>query len=318
MTHKTPDQQIRQDAADWIVRLHADYVSEQDKAAFCLWLEEDPRHASLFERVSDSWDLIAGVAKPVPEFVAPISLPTKSAFNTSKLRRRALLPLLVAGVGGLMLSYPRTSVASRVLKTGTGQTLTHTQSNGIEWRLDTDTILLLNEKTMTSRLLRGQICLNCPEAASLKLMVGNLEATIQKAGRFDASLTESACELLALVGQFSIQKSDALPTARVITQGERVTLAQNNTLITDKPDIRDRASWTQGYLVFHDRSVLDISKNINRYSNKKIKILSKDIEKKKMNGVYYISQNKEFLEMLSTLLKIQVHETEHEYLLYAV
>ncbi|GAN59599.1 FecR protein [Acetobacter cibinongensis] len=318
MTHHTPDQQIRQDAADWIVRLHAEYVSEQDKAAFCSWLEEDPRHATLFERVSDSWDLIAGVAKPVPHYSAPALVKTHHTPNTTKLRRRALLPLLVAGVGGLILSYPRNSVASRVLKTGTGQTLTHTQSNGVEWRLDTDTILLLNEQTMTSRLLRGQICLNCPEATPIKLMVGNLEATIQKAGRFDASLTDTTCELLAISGQFSIQNTGTLPAARVITQGERVALAQNNTLVTDKPNMRDRASWTQGYLVFHDRSVLDISKNINRYSNKKIKILSKDIETKKMNGVYYISQNKEFLEMLSTLLKIQVHETENEYLLYAV
>lgn len=316
MTHDRPDQHIRQEAADWIVRLHADYVSEQDKSTFCLWLNQDTRHAAIFERVSDSWDLIAGVAQPMPAYSAPVMLESDKAPTLPKLRRRALLPLLVAGVGGLMLSYPRTSVAVRVLKTRTGQTLTHTQANGVEWRLDTDTILLLNEKTMEGRLLRGQICLNCPEATQVKLMVGSLEANIHKTGRFDASLTDNTCELLALNGQLAVHNTATLDAPKTIRQGERISLAQSNAFVTDRPDMHNRISWTQGYLMFHDSSILEITKKINRYSEKKIKILSKEIENKKMNGVYYISQNKEFLTMLSTLLKIQVNETDSEYLLY--
>lgn len=305
---------IREQAAWWIARLHADTVSEQEKTEFCDWLSQSERHGAIFEQVSESWDFIAGVCQPVQE--PHVAVATAQPQTSPLLRRRNLLPLLAASVGCLILSYPRTSVAVRVLKTRTAQILTHTQPNGVEWRLDTDTILLLNEKTMEGRLLRGQVCLSCPVETDIKFMVGNLQARIQKTGQFDASLTDTTCEFLALNGQFIVKDvfSPALP--QTLKKGERVSLVKNKKFLTDRPDMRNSLSWTQGYLVFHDSSLLDMATKINRYSEKKIKILSAAIETKKMNGVYYISKNRDFLNMISTLLKIKVEETEHEYLLY--
>ncbi|MFT8780192.1 DUF4880 domain-containing protein [Acetobacter orientalis] len=314
MKQSTSDQHIREQAAIWVARLHADHVSEQVKTNFCAWLTQDTRHAAIFEQVSDSWDFIAGVARPVA--VPPATLSPYMPKAQPVLRRRALLPLLVAGAGCLVLSYPRTSVAVRVLKTRTAQTLTYTQPNGVEWRLDTDTILLLNEKTMEGRLLRGQVYLNCPTQSDIKLMVGNLQATIQKTGQFDACLTDTTCELLALNGQLSVSNALSTLPAQTITKGQRIFLSKNSKYLTDQPNMQNSLSWTQGYLIFHDSSLRDMATKINRYSEKKIKILSKKIENKKVNGIYYISKNNEFLTMLSTLLKIQFDETEHEYLIY--
>lgn len=308
---------IREQAAYWIARLHADRVSEQEKADFCTWLYQSERHAAIFERVSESWDFITGVSQPVVVPSAPAS--DDRPHYSPMLRRRSLLPLLVASAGCLILSsYPRQSFAVRVLKTRTAQTLTHTQPNGVEWRLDTDTILLLNEKTMEGRLLRGQVYLSCSTDADIKLMVGHLQARIQKTGQFDACLTGALCELLALNGQFIVKNilSAALP--QTVRKGERISLLRNDKILTDRPDMQNSLSWTQGYLVFHDSSLLDMATKINRYSDKKIKILSRRIERKKINGIYYISKNKEFLNIISVLMKIKFVETEYEYLLCEV
>ena len=46
-------------AARWLARLHADEVTDADRAAFEEWRTASPRHAAAFEEAQAAWEVFA-------------------------------------------------------------------------------------------------------------------------------------------------------------------------------------------------------------------------------------------------------------------
>ncbi|MBB2188239.1 DUF4880 domain-containing protein [Gluconacetobacter liquefaciens] len=107
---------IRDDAALWIARLHADDCTDDDRARFLHWLHADAAHAQAFECLTDLWDMGAGVTLPVPPAVAARRLPMPA------LSRRHAMAVAVCGVAGLVVPLAPAANARRILRTRVGET----------------------------------------------------------------------------------------------------------------------------------------------------------------------------------------------------
>jgi transmembrane sensor len=63
------DQEIYDQACDWIVRLETGSATAEERAGFVRWLNRKPQHALAFEEMSQLWarmDTLGGSAEPVP------------------------------------------------------------------------------------------------------------------------------------------------------------------------------------------------------------------------------------------------------------
>ncbi|RYF04051.1 MAG: DUF4880 domain-containing protein, partial [Deltaproteobacteria bacterium] len=81
-------EQIIQQAANWLTRLHDEDVSDAERQAFNAWCQADPRHAVAIERMRSLW----GSFDSVP--ARPASLALSRAFAPRRPRAAQVVGLL--------------------------------------------------------------------------------------------------------------------------------------------------------------------------------------------------------------------------------
>lgn len=62
-------EQIIQQAANWLTRLHDEDVSDAERHAFNTWCQADPRHAVAIERMRSLW--VASIRCPRNRHASP-------------------------------------------------------------------------------------------------------------------------------------------------------------------------------------------------------------------------------------------------------
>jgi len=109
---------VREQAALWIARLHADDCNDTDRARFVQWMREDTCNANTFELLTDYWELGGGV----PTQSIPATPAKRLDTHGFSLGRRSALALASAALIALV-PMNKTARASRVLQASTGHTL---------------------------------------------------------------------------------------------------------------------------------------------------------------------------------------------------
>lgn len=49
---------ISEQAAEWVVCLSADQISDEQRAAFASWLAQDPKHRDAYEEINRLWQSV--------------------------------------------------------------------------------------------------------------------------------------------------------------------------------------------------------------------------------------------------------------------
>ena len=80
------DAQIRREASEWIARLNADHVRDEDRARFENWCAAHPRHARAYEEVSITWRQL----RDTGELVRAVSLGQTFGASTQEAIRRSV------------------------------------------------------------------------------------------------------------------------------------------------------------------------------------------------------------------------------------
>ncbi|MFW7268710.1 FecR family protein [Gluconacetobacter sp. Hr-1-5] len=290
---------IRDDAALWIARLHADDCTDEDRARFLHWLHADAAHARAFEILTDLWEMGGGISLPVPPAVVARRLPMPA------LSRRYAMAVAVCGVAGLVVPLAPAANARRILRTRVGETRDFALDGGAVCRLDTDSRVTLFPERRQGILDGGQVFMDWRAAYPFAFRAGPLVLRFFSRAEVDMREEAALTGVTAVSGRVMVQAPQH-GRAMWLGQGERLRILAGGRLEHDRPDLDELLAWRRGNLVFRDGRLADIVAEINRYTTRKIVLSTPRLAGMRLSGVYNFGKERDFLEILSRLLPLGV------------
>lgn len=285
------------EAAEWIARLHADYRTPEDEAAFRRWLEADPENRARFEQVSELWDAVGGVRDRVTR--TPLPAPSVSRRGVLTLAGAALVSTAGAGL------FTWNSAQATVLATRRGERRSVTLPDRSTLMLDTDTEVAFrmgaDQRALTLR--RGRIhCGIASDPRPFRLEAGAVRLEALR-GNYDVRNEGSAIGIVAEDGgaRLSARAGAASIPAR-LNPGERLRIGPDGAAL-DRPELLEVRAWQQGRAIFRNDPLADAVAEMNRYSDQQLE-LEPSAAGLRIGGVFRYGDNAAFARTLCDLLPL--------------
>lgn len=289
VTNISPE--IRAEAAAWLARLRADDKRPTDEAAFRVWLAQDSRHATAFEKVTEIWEA-TGAA-----WDEPISVPRRP-------HRRALLAMAGSLAASGIFFAVWQQAAAEIYETGVGEQKHAVLPDGTQVFLDADTKIRahFDKTTRAVALERGRCNFHLKENDERPFVVdAAADQIIARHSTFDIRRDgDTVCVILtqgtAEVAADGEVLHHLLPGDRFIagTQGRRI----------DQPHLAPLLAWQTGQAVFDNETLAEAIREMNRYSVVKITVTDANVAKLRISGVYRVGDNVAFAHSVASLLPV--------------
>ena len=252
-------------AAAWLVRLHDNGVTEEDRRACERWRQSDPAHARAWERAQA---LVAKLGALPPELARPaLGRPVRAARRAAAAKVAALLALgpsgwlawRVADAGGWAAEHRTATGEQRVLQLPDGSRVTLNTASAVDVRFDAAQRLLV--------LRAGEILVaTAPDPAEVHrpLRVATREGVLQALGtRFTVRQDAGRTRLAVLEGAVRITPSRG-DGGTVLSAGQQTGFGER---LVDVPLPRDASgtAWTHGMLLADGMRLADFTAELARY-----------------------------------------------------
>lgn len=297
-------EQIEADAAEWVIRLGADTVSEQDRHAFERWRSQSLRHAQAFQFAQETWNALATLRD------APGSLATDMI--QSSARRRTMqgngqgrrlrfaagvaITCLVAAVGVTSFWYgnPMTLMAAD-FRTAPGERQTVTLSDGSVVELASGSAIALHFSSDERRveLLAGAAYFTAASMGTQEarpFVVEGAGGTATALGtQFLVDRLPDAVEVVVAEHDVRVALTDADGPGGTVTlsPGQSVRYSSKGGLgDVFAKNIDQAAAWRRGKLVFDQMSLAGVVAELNRYRRGRIVIANAALASRRVSGVF--------------------------------
>lgn len=317
ISHDLREQDIRQQAADWAIRLGAGALDAEQARALARWQAEDPRHGPALQFAQRTWADLARLGEMPAPAHAPAGLATPRARPHQSARRRprlrwaasAAAVLLLAGLGveqGQQMLLPLLADHA----TAKGEVRQVQLPDGSRVELDTRSAIDL-EFSDTERRVR--------------LLGGDAYFTVAPLGPNETRpfVVESAGGTTRALGtQFLVSQDDAhgawvgvtehsvaLALERAPERGAREQILQEGQsarydahggIETLAPrDLQRATSWRRGVLVFERVPLGQVAEQLNRYRPGRVLISDSALAGREVSGVFRLDILDEALDTLT-------------------
>ncbi|WP_236205069.1 FecR family protein [Pseudomonas tohonis] len=314
ISHDLREQDIRQQAADWAIRLGAGALDAEQAQALARWQAEDPRHGPALQFAQRTWADLARLGEmPAPAYapVLPRARPQQPARRRPRLRwaASAAAVLLLAGLGveqGQQMLLPLLADHA----TAKGEVRQVQLPDGSRVELDTRSAIDL-EFSDTERRVR--------------LLGGDAYFTVAPLGPNETRpfVVESAGGTTRALGtQFLVSQDDAhgawvgvtehsvaLALERAPERGAREQILQEGQsarydahggIETLAPrDLQRATSWRRGVLVFERVPLGQVAEQLNRYRPGRVLISDSALAGREVSGVFRLDILDEALDTLT-------------------
>jgi transmembrane sensor len=334
---------LRDSAALWHERMHAEQLSDGTRAAFKRWLEDSPRHGEAYAAMERVWAAMG----ELPEVAPILALRHETALRLTRKTARELRPwravaaastLLLMGIAayaavthvpGLRPLIARIERAisfdrGNRYATGTGERLSFTLADGSQVMLDTQSELEVAFTTAERRveLRRGQAFFEVAKNPARPFVVAVRDRRVIAVGTaFDVRVDDSQLKVTMMEGVVRVEDaradviSGAPEAARAANSSgsQTATVAAGQELIVDHQsrvhieaaDPERSTSWRRGELVFKDARLADAVAEVNRYSPVKISIADPALAEIRISGTFLTGHSTSFVEAVTTYFPIQ-------------
>ncbi|SLM50094.1 Anti-FecI sigma factor, FecR [Nitrospira japonica] len=303
-------QEIFAEAAQWVVRLGAESVTEAERAACRRWKAQSPVHEAAFDHAEGMWRHVAQVGQMSHES----GISAKAAPSLASVNRSRWLPI-AACCAGLALASIFLFEEVRVLMTADYRTVAGERRevalpDNSRVTLNTGSAIALHFDDHERRveLLNGEaLFVAAPmqgaetrpfvvSAGSSRARAMGTQFLVRRTGR-----TEEVTVIEHRVA-VSLQRESAFMPV-VVDAGHRVRYDSVSGLgaVADA-NIDQATSWQRGRLMF-DRMPLDeVIAEINRYRRGRIVVLNKELAGRRVSGVVMIDKIDDSLSLITSEL----------------
>lgn len=291
ISHNTRDQQIRQEAADWAVRLDA---GEAPGAELQHWLAQDAAHGAALDYARATWNLLGDLGRQAAARNQPIALPVRKRAPLTRWVGSAAASVLL--LLGLQQAAPMLTPMLADHATGKGEIRSITLPDGSVAQLDARTAIDLHytDSERRIRLLQG-------DASFAVAPIGGTEQRpfiVETAGgnsralgtKFVVSQDQDGAWMGVLEHsvELSLQQPPATGLARTVLQeGQAAHYSADKGIepLADF-DVARASSWQRGVLVFDRVPLAEVAERLNRYRDGWLMITDKNLAQREVSGVF--------------------------------
>lgn len=347
-------EEIETRAAGWILRRDRGELSLDDRAALETWLAADARHRAAYLRLSEAWEISAGLKawRPVdgridPHVLAPSqrsSIPQESAPHTdnslSSSRRRlaawatvaaSVLVVIVLGARMLVEITPTQVYATTV---GGYQRVLLEDGSIVQLNTDTKVSVRFSPGRRELELARGEAYFNVAHDAERPFEVVANGTVVRAVGtafsvrvrdskRIDVIVSEGRVavhqELRSAI-QKAISPTDIeVSPPSILSAGEaaEATTGRLDVARVEQRDLERRLAWQTGELRFQKEPLATVVAEFNRYNRQRVEIADPQLAQREIGGAFKATDLDSFLAAMRSALGIRVEHTEDVVRLYA-
>lgn len=328
------------DASSWVARLSSDQVTESDLQIFALWLAENNDHKLAYDEVAELW-LDYGAVKHLPlniEMAQRNSEDDVDAVTASdtQIQTTHKVISLFGDTARILRHWPSSiAVAASIFLaiavipnlfsqaepvryiTAIGESKSVDLADGSVIILNTNTRLdvLLSERQRRITLEHGEAFFEVAKDPNRPFVVNNCSSEVRAIGtafNVRCSLGSSS----VAVAEGIVKVTDNIPhrsreTSQVLTMGEEIVLSDSTGLASpNKLNIDRIAAWRRGELIFNNTLLSDVLNEINRYSNRPVRLGSPELQNLRVTGRFGIEDRALLLKALKRSLSLSSETSE--------
>ena len=294
-------EQIIQQAANWLTRLHDEDVSDAERRAFNAWCEADPRHAVAIERMRALW----GSLDTLPAQPARVAL--NRAFAPQRSRTApvvGVLGVLLCGWLGLehlpvWMADQRTSVGERrQIALDDGSQLQLNSNSAVDVKFDGHQRVI--------ELLQGELWVDVAKDAQRPFVVRTDQGTATALGtRYLVKRAPDGTTVVTVIESTVTVKGDADAGVNV-TAGQRAILDHGHATPAQAIGNADPDAWTRGLLKVDDQPLSEVLQTLASYRHGLVRFDPQALQNLRVSGVFKLDDTAAALSALADNLPIQV------------
>ncbi|MCZ6831180.1 MAG: FecR family protein [Gammaproteobacteria bacterium] len=310
MSHSSPREAALQRATEWFVRLDASAVSEEARAQFFSWLEENELHQQAYIEIEKLWGKLAIVDRlPMPA-ARPGWL--EWLFRPSGVFAGLVL-ILATGLLYLQLAAP----AQQQYATAVGERREFLLEDGSRLHLNTNTevTVAMDGKRRFLQLLRGEAYFDVAHDPAWPLVVQTPGGLVRVLGtRFNIRETEHGSRVTVIEGVVAVAAETAMDSAFdplfeadiMLTAQQQSTLEHNAQPTSPQLTTADSVlAWREGRLVFDGVTLAEVIADIDRYFPGTIRLDDPSLAEEEVFGILDLQNRSATLKALEATFKVQ-------------
>lgn len=323
----SPEQIIREAAAEWAVRLHAAPLAPDEALELQRWRAADPRHEAALAFASRTWAALGELgaqaprqatpeARRAPPSTTPVARPRRSRRLWQRAAGAGLLVLLIAA-GGLQGPDWLLRMQSDYL-TAKGEVRQVQLADGSTVELDSGSAIRLdfNDRERRIHLLQGSACFDVApmgEGESRPFVVDSAGGQTRALGTRFVVGRESAEQAWVGVLQHSVAVNlQAAPlrgkSEQQLDEGQSARYSGGSGVqALTEFNLQRATSWRRGVLVFEREPLARVIEQLNRYRSGRIVLSDSALGERQVSGVFR-------LDMLDTAVPILSRELQLRHL----
>lgn len=331
--HRLPDpNRIEREAGDWIARLNADDVSEDDRAQFASWRAAHPSHARVYEAMTAAWRAFSAAGTVVRAVSFGESMNQATRPGKTRLRWLAAGVATAAVLTGVTFLYRMHSLPETAFQTGIGEHASISLLDGTNVELNSNTRVQVDyqKSGRLVRLVRGEAFFRVVHDASRPFWVYAGGSWVRDVGtafnvylRPDdvrVTVSQGAVEVGSAVASVDAAQGGARKAAgSVLEAGQQADMRDGATLIRPLPrtEIQRLLAWRSGKVSFVKQPLSEVVREMSRYTTLDITVNDKHLRQLPIGGTFDATPQgvETLIAMLEDGLRLRVRrERGHVYI----
>lgn len=303
-------------AARWYSALQDPDVELGTWDAFLAW-ERDPENAAAFRHIEAS---LAIVDRGLRESRGgSISQSSTGRVGAAPRRRLAWIAGIAAVIAFCAFAVALTAhsgdAVSETYATDIGEQRMITLADGSLVTLNTDSAIEVaySPRARHVSLARGQALFEVEQAGTPFVVRAGDSETRALGTRFEIYLRRADVAVTLLEGSVAVSSTESgRPDSdiTVLKPGERLEIAIDGEQILSHVDPATVLQWRSGMVQFDAVTLAEAIKELNRYSETRIRVLDPNLASERLSGTFPMGQPEEFVSSLSLFLPVRVERSD--------
>lgn len=314
-------------AAEWIVRLNSDNITQGDYEALSRWIEKRPENRLQFEMAQATWGLSSQLVSSsrartyLVDHVEPAA-PHRWRFQLQMIggaaAASAAIALLVVWLG--LGTYSTGVGSSQVLSLDDGSTIWLNTNSRVRVKFD--------DHVRSVVLERGEAFFKVAHDASRPFIVDtSLRRIIVTGTQFDVRRNVSTVEVAVLEGHVRVehatvsetvaaQKSVDVGGTTLLSAGQNAKFASTAAPVIERSAAVERkTAWRVGKIYLDNSTLGAAIEEINRYTKMKLVLADPDMKALSISGVFKTGDVDSVLFAVRELYKLEARQEGGEIIL---
>ncbi len=312
-----PDDAIREQARQWLVRLRSGQASNADAQAFARWRAQSPAHAQAAREVGRLWQGLRSAAANVAreDALSAWQGAGRGAGRMAPGRRAFLGAAVSAGVAWLAFRpplqlWPSVGELTADYRTGTGEQRELALGAGLRVEMNTQT--------------RINVRADLGMAGAIELVAGEAEVAVEsragggmqdaftviaggarlqaRAARLNIRHTGGEVQVCCLSGSAELDH----PQRRVVMHAAQQLSYDDRTVHAREPFDADNMAWRRGLLLFDDMPLAQVVDEINRYRPGRLVLRNDELGRRRVQAQFSTRDFDEALALIRDLYGAQI------------